>query len=52
MLIVTRKPGERIRITDGKEIIEIQLQWSRKTAASIAVTAPQSFRISRPKDDE
>jgi len=52
MLILTRKPGERIRITDGDKTIEIHLQWSKKSAASIGIVAPQDYKISRPKENE
>ena len=52
MLILTRKQGERIAVTNGSETIEFYLQKLKDKKASIGIKASQNFRITRPKDDE
>lgn len=52
MLILTRKQGERIAVTNGTETIEVYLQKLKGKKVSIGIKASQNFRITRPKDDE
>ena len=49
MLVLTRKAGEKIRIGEGLDAIEITVVGVRGNRARIGVDAPGILRISRPQ---